>query len=140
MTISLVFDRDTDIEEALIAAVPDRPLSEDHVARTLAADGLVESDLFAGRGGVVAIVVAPLPVAGRKVDEGDRLALGAALRAAAATMPVRESMVLIRPGHGLLVVTQRAMERASRLADELCSSAAQRLGRADRVVWTMAPG
>lgn len=106
-------------------------MSDDHVARALAADGLVESDLFAARGGVVVIVVAPLPVAGQEVDAGDRLALGAALRAAAATMPVRESMALVRPGHGLLVVTQRALERVPRLADDLCSSAARRLGRAD---------
>lgn len=107
-------------------------LSDDDVARDLAADGLVESDLFAARGGVVAIVVAPLPVAGQEVDAGDRLALGAALRAAAATMPFRESMVLIRPGHGLLVVTQRAVERVPRLAEELCTSAVQRLGRTER--------
>ncbi|MFD4636106.1 PucR family transcriptional regulator [Lentzea sp. NPDC058436] len=107
-------------------------MSDDHVARTLAADGLVESGLYAARGGVVAIVVAPLPVAGQDVDEGDRLALGAALRATAATMPFRESMFLVRPTHGLLVVTQRATERAPRLADELCSSVSQRLGRTDR--------
>lgn len=107
-------------------------MSDDHVARTLAANGLVESGLFAARGGVVAIVVAPLPVAGQDVDEGDRLALGAALRAAAHTMPFRESMYLVRPGHGLFVATQRAMERVPRLADELCSSAVRRLGRADR--------
>ncbi|MFD2470333.1 PucR family transcriptional regulator [Amycolatopsis silviterrae] len=107
-------------------------LSEDQAARALAADGLVESDLFAARSGVVAIVVAPLPVAGQEVDEGDRLALGAALRAAAIAVPVRESMALVRPNHGLLVVTQRALERVPRLAEELCSSAAQRLGRADR--------
>ncbi|WP_177231439.1 PucR family transcriptional regulator [Amycolatopsis saalfeldensis] len=106
--------------------------SDDHVARTLAADGLVESGLFPARGGVVAIVVAPLPVAGREIDEGDRLALGAALRAAATAVPVRESMVLIRPVHGLLVVTQRAMDRVPRLAEDLCSSAVQRLGRAER--------
>lgn len=107
-------------------------LSEDHLARALAADGLVESDLFAARGGVVAIVVAPLPEAGQEVDEGDRLALGAALRAAAIGMPFRESMFLVRPGHGLLVVTQRAMDRVPRLADELCSSVVQRSGRAGR--------
>ncbi|GAB3576249.1 helix-turn-helix domain-containing protein [Amycolatopsis endophytica] len=107
-------------------------MSEDEVARALAADGLVESDLFAARGDVVAVVVAPLPVAGQQVDEGDRLALGAALRAAAGAMPFRESMVLVRPDHGLLVVTRRAMERVPRLADELCSSAVRRLGRADR--------
>ncbi|MBN6038520.1 CdaR family transcriptional regulator [Amycolatopsis sp. 195334CR] len=106
--------------------------SEDPVARALAAGGLVESGLFAARGGVVVIVVAPLPIAGQEVEEGDRLALGAALRAAAMAMPVRESMVLIRPGHGLLVVTQRALERIPRLADELCSSAVERLGRAER--------
>lgn len=107
-------------------------LSDDHLARTLAADGLVESGLFAARGGVVAIVVAPLPVPGQEVDEGDRLALGAALRAAALGMPFRESMFLVRPSHGLLVVTQRAMERAPRLTDELCSASVQRLGRAER--------
>ncbi|MGW5714998.1 PucR family transcriptional regulator [Amycolatopsis sp. NPDC003865] len=103
-------------------------LSDDPVARTLAADGLVESDLFAAGGGVVAIVVAPLPVAGHEVDAGDRLALGAALRAAAGVLPVRESMVLVRPGHGLVVATQRAAE----LADGLCSSVVRRLGRPDR--------
>ncbi|RSD14787.1 PucR family transcriptional regulator [Amycolatopsis eburnea] len=107
-------------------------LSDDLVARALAADGLVESDLFAARGGVVVIVVAPLPVADQEVDAGDRLALGAALRAAAGALPVRESMVLIRPGHGLLVVTQRALERVPRLAGELCASAEHRLGRSER--------
>ncbi|ONF72153.1 PucR family transcriptional regulator [Amycolatopsis keratiniphila] len=107
-------------------------LSEDRVARTLAADGLVESNLFAARGGVVAIVVAPLPVAGQEVDEGDRLAIGAALRTASNAMSFRESMVLVRPGHGLLVVTQRAIERVPRVAEELCSSAVRGLGRADR--------
>ncbi|MBB1152218.1 MULTISPECIES: PucR family transcriptional regulator [Amycolatopsis] len=107
-------------------------LSEDHAARVLAADGLVESDLFAARGEVVAVVVAPLPAASQEVGNGDRLALGAALRAAAAAAPVRESMILIRPAHGLLVVTQRAMERIPRLADDLCESAARRLGRASR--------
>ncbi|MGW4525673.1 PucR family transcriptional regulator [Amycolatopsis sp. NPDC004378] len=107
-------------------------LSDDQAARALAADGLVESDLFAARGDVVAVVVAPLPVAGQEVDAGDRLALGAALRAAATALPVRESMALVRPGHGLLVVTRRALDRLPRLADELCSSAVRRLGRADR--------
>ncbi|GAB3155351.1 helix-turn-helix domain-containing protein [Amycolatopsis stemonae] len=107
-------------------------LSDDEAARALAADGLVESDLFAARGDVVAVVVAPLPVAGQEVDAGDRLALGAALRAAATALPVRESMALVRPGHGLLVVTRRALDRLPRLADELCSSAVRRLGRADR--------
>lgn len=107
-------------------------MSEDPAARALAADGLVESELFAARDGVIVIVVAPLPVAGQEVDAGDRLALGAALRTAATAMPVRESMVLIRPRHGLLVVTQRALERVPRLAEEMCSSVEQRLGRADR--------
>ncbi|SDW79750.1 Sugar diacid utilization regulator [Amycolatopsis xylanica] len=107
-------------------------LSEDHQARALAADGLVESGLFSTRGGVVAIVVSPLPVAGHEVDEGDRLALGAALRAAAVTLPVRESMLLVRPGHGLLVVQRGAIERVPRFVDELCSSAVRRLGRPER--------
>lgn len=107
-------------------------LSADVEARPLAADSLIEGGLFASRGGVVVVVVQPLPTAGHEVDEGDRLALGAALHSAASALPPRECLTLVRRNHAVLVLPQSTLERFPRVAQDLCATATERLGTHDR--------
>jgi DNA-binding PucR family transcriptional regulator len=107
-------------------------LSPDVDAQRLAADGLIEGGLFASRGGVVAIVVQPLPVAGQEVHEGDRLALSAALHATAGKLPPRECLPLVRPNHALLLLPRATYERYPQAAHDLRSAALDRLGASER--------
>lgn len=106
-------------------------LSADVDARPLAADSLIERGFFASRGGVVVVVVQPLPTAGHEVDEGDRLALGAALHSAASTLPPRECLTLVRRNHAVVVLPQTTLERFPRVTQDLCATAVDRLGGAN---------
>lgn len=106
-------------------------LSPDADAQQLAADGLIEGGLFASRGGVVTIVVQPLPTAGQDVLEEDRLALSAALHSTAGNLPPRECLALVRPRHAVLILPQSTYERFPRVAHELCTAAEARLGTSD---------
>ncbi|GAA1712549.1 helix-turn-helix domain-containing protein [Kribbella yunnanensis] len=107
-------------------------LSPDAATQQMAADGLIEGGFSASRGGVVAIVVQPLPVAGQEVDEGDRLALSAALHSIRNTLPPRECLILVRPHHVVLILPQSTYERFPRVAHDLRTAAEARLGVSDR--------
>ncbi|MET9315488.1 helix-turn-helix domain-containing protein [Kribbella sp. NPDC003505] len=107
-------------------------LSPDAEAQQLAADGLIEGGFFASRGGVVAIVVRPLPRDGQEVHEGDRLALSAALHSTVSTLPPRECLSLVRPRHAVLILPQPTFERFPRVAHDLRAAVVDRLGAGDR--------
>jgi sugar diacid utilization regulator len=103
-------------------------LSDDGSVRELAAARLVETGMFATRGGVLALVLRPLPAPGKQITERHRLVLAAVAEHAASTALPRECLTLVRPDHAVLVVTETTVRRNESMAADLQQLAEKRFG------------
>jgi len=107
-------------------------LAPDAADRRVAVERLVESGMFAPRGGVVALVAQPVPVPGQVVEEPDRLALAMTLDDVVAQLAPRSALRLVRPEHAVLVVAEAALRRARALPERVHARCAERLPKGRR--------
>ncbi|WP_051793127.1 PucR family transcriptional regulator [Amycolatopsis jejuensis] len=106
-------------------------VSDEPATRQSAAASLTESGLFAARGSAVCLVVR---TGSADLDEDERLALSVTLDRAAHSLPARECLRMVRPGHGVLVTTETALRHCPELPFSVHRTATRLLGKEDSVV------